>query len=163
MRLRLLGRFADDESRPIQLPTRKAGALLAYLGMSRDYSAGREELAALLWGGCSDQQARQSLRQALALLRKELVPSCFFAADARVVWLNCALWSINARDFEGLARSLKAEELARAARLFAGDFLSGLNIDEEAFEEWINGQRTRLQLAAGHASVRSLAVAVVRS
>jgi DNA-binding SARP family transcriptional activator len=71
MHLQLLGRFAvtrpDDES-PIQLPARKTRALLAYLGMSRDYTAGREELAALLWGGCSEQQARQSLRQALALV-----------------------------------------------------------------------------------------------
>ena len=153
MRMRLLGRFGiiamDGESTPIPLPTRKAGALLAYLGMSRDYAAGREELAALLWGECSDQQARQSLRQALALLRKELGPSRRFTADARMVRLDPALWSIDARDFEMLARSQKAEDLSRAASLFAGDFLAGLNIDEEAFEAWVNGQRTRLQLAAG--------------
>jgi DNA-binding SARP family transcriptional activator/TolB-like protein len=153
MRLRLLGRFGliplDGESIPIQLPTRKSGALLAYLGMSRDYSASREELAALLWGDCSDQQARQSLRQALALLRKELGPSRLFTADTQIVRLDPGLWSIDARDFEALARSQKAEDLSAAARLFAGDFLSGVNIDEEAFEEWLSGQRTRLQLAAG--------------
>ena len=154
MRMRLLGRFGlislDGESTPIQLPTRKSGALLAYLGMSRDYTASREELAALLWGDCSEQQARQSLRQALALLRKEFGPSHLFTADNQVVRLDPALWSIDARDFEALARSQKAENLAEAARLFAGDFLSGVNIDEEAFEEWVSTQRTRLQLAAGH-------------
>ena len=154
MRLRLLGRFGvialDGESTPIQLPTRKSGALLAYLGMSRDYGASREELAALLWGDCSDQQARQSLRQALALLRKELGPSHLFTADTQIVRLEPALWSIDARDFETLARSQKAEDLSGAARLFAGNFLSGVNIDEEAFEEWVGAQRTRLQLAAGH-------------
>jgi len=154
MRLRLLGRFGvislDGESTPIQLTTRKSGALLAYLGMSRDYTASREELAALLWGDCPDQQARQSLRQALALLRKELGPSHLFTADTQIVRLNPGLWSIDARDFETLARSQKAEDLCHAARLFAGDFLSGVNIDEEAFEEWVSAQRTRLQLAAGH-------------
>jgi TolB-like protein/DNA-binding SARP family transcriptional activator/Tfp pilus assembly protein PilF len=153
MRLRLLGRFGviavDGESRPVQLPTRKTGALLAYLGMSRDYTAGREELAALLWGDCSDQQARQSLRQALTLLRKELGPALLCTADAKVVRLDPSHWSIDARDFETLARSRHAEDLSRAARLFAGDFLSGFNIDEDAFEEWVNGQRTRLQRAAG--------------
>ena len=153
MRLRLLGRFGviplDGESTPIQLPTRKSGALLAYLGMSRDYTASREELAALLWGDCSDQQARQSLRQALALLRKELGPSHLCTADTRIVRLDPAHWSIDARDFETLARSQKAEDLSDAARLFAGDFLCGVNIDEEAFGEWLSGQRTRLQLAAG--------------
>jgi DNA-binding SARP family transcriptional activator/TolB-like protein len=153
MRLRLLGRFGvialDGEAKPIQLPTRKAGALLAYLGMSRDYAAGREELAALLWGDCSEQQARQSLRQALALLRKELGPAQLFTADAKVVRLDPSQWSIDARDFETLARSRNVEDLSHAARLFAGDFLSGFNIDEEPFEEWVKGQRTRLQFAAG--------------
>lgn len=153
LRLRLLGRFSvvvpDGESRPIQLSTRKAGALLAYLGMSRDYTAGREELAALLWGDSSDPQAKQSLRQALALLRKELGPAQLFTADATAVQLDPSQWSIDARDFETLARSRNAEDLARAARLFTGDFLAGFNIDEESFEEWVNGQRTRLQRAAG--------------
>jgi DNA-binding SARP family transcriptional activator len=124
--------------------------LLAYLGMSRDYTASREELAALLWGDCSDQQARQSLRQALALLRKELGSSRLFTADTRLVRLDPALWSIDARDFETLARSQKAEDLSDAARLLAGDFLAGVNIDQEGFEEWVSGQRTRLQHAAGH-------------
>jgi DNA-binding SARP family transcriptional activator/TolB-like protein len=152
MRLRLLGRLAvipDGRSSPVQLPTRKTGALLAYLGMSRDYSASREELAALMWGGCSDQQARQSLRQALALLRKELGSSALLTPDAKVVRLDPARWSIDARDFEVLARSLNADQLGRAVELFTGDFLSGLNLDDEAFAEWVSSQRTRLQQVAG--------------
>lgn len=151
MRLRLLGRLAvipDGDSGPIQLPTRKAGALLAYLAMSRDHSASREELAALLWGDCSDQLARQSLRQALALLRKELGSCALLTPDANVIGLDPAHWSIDAREFEVLARSPKAEDLCRAADLFAGDFLSGLNLDDETFAEWVGGQRTRLQRAA---------------
>jgi DNA-binding SARP family transcriptional activator/TolB-like protein/Tfp pilus assembly protein PilF len=151
MRLRLLGRFGvaapDDVSTSIQLPTKKTGALLAYLGMSSDYAASREELAALLWGGCTDQQARQSLRQALALLRKELA-SAVFMTDTKIVRLDPASWSIDAREFASLACSQNAEDLARAARSFTGDFLSGFIIEEEAFEEWVSDQRTRLQLAA---------------
>jgi len=153
MRLRLLGRLVvsslDDQSVPIALPTRKAGALLAYLAMSRDYAARREELATLLWGECSEQQARQSLRQALALLRKHLGPSLVIA-DAGMVRLDGELWSIDAREFEQLSRSTRAAELALAARLFTGDFLAGHHIDEDGIEEWVAGQRTRLQLAAAH-------------
>ncbi|SDM85137.1 BTAD domain-containing putative transcriptional regulator [Afipia sp. GAS231] len=151
MRLRLLGRFGvtapDSESTSIQLPTRKTGAVLAYLGMSRDYAASREELAALLWGGCTDQQARQSLRQALALLRKELAPDVFIT-DTKIVRLDPASWSIDAREFATFACAQSAEELARAARFFTGDFLSGFILEEEAFEEWVGGQRTHLQHAA---------------
>ncbi|WP_237866258.1 MULTISPECIES: tetratricopeptide repeat protein [Bradyrhizobium] len=153
MRLRLLGRLVvttiHDQSSAIALPTRKSGVLLAYLAMSRDYAAQREELATLLWGDCSDQQARQSLRQALAMLRKHLGPSLVIA-DAGVVRLDGELWSIDAREFEQLSRSTKAAELALAARLFTGDFLAGHHIDEEGIEEWVAGQRTRLQLAAAH-------------
>ncbi len=151
MRLRLLGRFgvaaASDESAAIQFPTKKTGALLAYLGMSSDYAASREELAALLWGGCSDQQARQSLRQALAFLRKELPPAVI-TIDTKIVRLDPASWSIDFRSFVSLVRSEDAEDLARAARSFTGDFLSGLILEEETFEEWISGQRTRLQHVA---------------
>jgi DNA-binding SARP family transcriptional activator/TolB-like protein/Tfp pilus assembly protein PilF len=148
LRLRLLGRFSvtrDGGDACLNLPTKKTGALLAYLGMSRDFAASREELAALLWGGCSDQQARQSLRQALALLRKEIGVANAFVADTRMVRLDPAYWSIDAREFVALARSSSADDLARAAQLLSGDFLTGLNIDEESFEEWVAEQRTRLQ------------------
>lgn len=151
MRLRLLGRFgvaaSDDESKPIQIATKKTRALLAYLGMSSDYAASREELAALLWGGCSDRQARQSLRQALTLLRKEL-PTSAFMTDTKIVRLDPASWSIDAREFASFAGSQNAEDLERAARLLTGDFLSGFILEEESFEEWVSAQRTRLQHAA---------------
>jgi DNA-binding SARP family transcriptional activator/TolB-like protein len=152
MYLRLLDRLSvytsELESIPIPLSTRKAGALLAYLGMRPDYTASREQLAALLWGGCSDQQARQSLRQALALLRKELGSPSFFTADAKIVRLAPELWTIDAREFETLSRSLDPRDLDRATRLFSGDFLADLNIDDEAFTDWVSAQRSRLQLAA---------------
>jgi DNA-binding SARP family transcriptional activator/TolB-like protein/Flp pilus assembly protein TadD len=151
LRLRLLGRFSvtrDGGDACLNLPTKKTGALLAYLAMSRDFAASREELAALLWGGCSDQQARQSLRQALALLRREIGVATALVADTRMVRLDPAHWSIDAREFVALARSSSADDLARAAQLLSGDFLTGLNIDEESFEEWVAEQRTRLQRAA---------------
>src|SRR5262245_36580800 len=98
LRLRLLGRVLisapDCEQTPIRLSTRKAGALLAFLAMSPDQTASREELATLLWGDCSEQQARQSLRQALALLRKELGDADAFGADTALVRLNPERWSV---------------------------------------------------------------------
>jgi len=153
MQLRVLGRLSVSGPRDgasILFSTKKVAALLAYLGMSKDFAASREALAALLWGDCAERQARQSLRQALALLRKDLGPSGCFTADATMVRLDGARWCVDAVEFERLARSSKAEDIARAVELFEGDFLDGLNIDEEAFDEWVNGQRMRLQRAAGH-------------
>src|SRR5207253_1704888 len=90
----------------------------------------------------------QSLRQALALLRKELGQPHFFAADTDVVRLQPGLWSVDACEFENLTQSSTAEDLERAGQLFGGEFLSGLNIEEEGFEEWVRGQRQRIQMAA---------------
>ena len=151
IRLRLLGRLAlayGDDPGPIRLSTRKAGALLAVVAMSPEQASTREQLAALLWGSCTDQQARQSLRQALALLRKELRWPHSLSTDTEVVRLLPGFWSIDAREFEALSKSHEPTELDRAARLFGGDFLSGLNIEEEGFEEWLREQRQRIQLAA---------------
>src|SRR4051794_29635973 len=99
IRLRLLGRLVltrGGKPAPIRLSTRKVGALVAYLAMSPDQAASRDELATLLWGNGSDPQARQSLRQALAFLRKDLGSSDCFVADTDMVRLAPGLWSVDA-------------------------------------------------------------------
>ena len=152
--VRLLGRFAligkPKSGDTIKLSTRKAGALLAYLAMKDDHTASREELATLLWGSCSEPQARQSLRQALASLRKELQCSeLLFFTDNETVRLQPELWSVDAREFDELTKSTISQELDRAGRLFGGEFLSGFNnINEEGFEDWLRTQRQRTQMAA---------------
>src|SRR5262245_30051206 len=52
--------------------TKKAQALLAYLGIRPGQSHPRDKLAALLWGERSDEQARGALRHALVALRRAL-------------------------------------------------------------------------------------------
>ena len=176
IRLRLLGRpvlTRGGDPTPIRLSTRKAGALVAYLAMSPDQVASREELATLLWGNCSDPQARQSLRQALASLRKDLGSKDlgsknlgsknlgskdlgskdlgspdFFTADTNMVGLKPGFWSVDALEFESLSKSQDPGDLDKAATLFCGDFLAGLNIEEDGFAEWVRAQRVRTQLAA---------------
>jgi DNA-binding SARP family transcriptional activator/tetratricopeptide (TPR) repeat protein len=149
IRLRLLGRLAlaRGNDLPVRLSTRKAGALIAYLAMQEDQAASRAELATLLWGSCSDPQARQSLRQALAFLRKDLGAPDFFTAGPDVVRLKAGHWCVDARELEILSKSLDPRELQRAAERFGGDFLAGLNIEEDAFIEWVRAQRARSQLA----------------
>jgi hypothetical protein len=120
IRLRLLGRpvlTRGDDPAPLRLSTRKVRALLAYLAMSADQAASREELATLLWGECSDQQARQSLRQALAFLRKGLGSPDFLTADTDMVRLARGLWSVDALEFEELSKSSDRNgQHGRAAR-----------------------------------------------
>ena len=155
IRVRLLGGFeivrGDETSRPLRLSTKKVCALAAFLVMSRKQTATRAELATLLWGSCPDQQARQSLRQALVLLRKDLgSPNALFA-DKEVVRLHPGAWSVDALEFEASADSTDLEDLERAVELFGGEFLAGLAIDEEGFDDWLQAQRNRTHAAAGRA------------
>jgi DNA-binding SARP family transcriptional activator len=141
IRVRLLGAVEivrdDAGSIPIRVSTKKVYALIAFLAMSRNQAATREQLATLLWGSCSDQQARQSLRQALVLLRKDLGSANVLFADKETVRLQPGAWSIDALDFEQLADGATLDQLERAVALFRGEFLAGFVLDEEGFGEWL--------------------------
>ncbi len=82
--INVLGHFRiERQAQSIQLPTRKAEALLAYLVL-HPQPHGREKLAALFWGDSSDTEARNSLRNALAGLNKKLGHDLLLADRQRV-------------------------------------------------------------------------------
>src|SRR4051812_31170459 len=72
LQLELFGGFRATigRDRSCRLPTRRAEALLAYLAMPAGRFHSRDRLAALLWGNAPEALARQSLRQALASIRR---------------------------------------------------------------------------------------------
>src|SRR5437764_15155483 len=56
----------------VTVSAKKSQALLAYLGIKPSQRISREKIATLLWSSTGPDQARQSLRQTLSTLRKEL-------------------------------------------------------------------------------------------
>lgn len=70
--LRLLGglEIRTADGRDLTPPGRKLRALVACLALSPPMGWSREQLSALLWGDRDERQARASLRQALAELRR---------------------------------------------------------------------------------------------
>jgi TolB-like protein/DNA-binding SARP family transcriptional activator len=148
--IHLLGGFevTTGDGRPVRISTRKARALLACLAMRAAQQAAREELASLLWEDCTEQQARQSLRQVLLTLRKELPDAGLLLADSNRVWLAQGRWEPDAPAFERLASSDDLRDLATACALFKGTFLAGFHLREEAFEAWLAGERRRVEAAA---------------
>ena len=71
--IRLLGELsAHRAGHPTRLSTRKATALLAVLALRPGAVLARERLCGLLWSRSAPEQARASLRQALAQLRRDL-------------------------------------------------------------------------------------------
>src|SRR5574341_445069 len=112
IRLYLLGSFRlEREGRTTHLRTRKVESLFAYLALFSEAHT-REKLAALLWGDSTDEQARHSLRTALAALRKELGDEILIT-DRETVQLNPdpPLW-VDALEFQAQANKFLTPSLS---------------------------------------------------
>ena len=148
--LALLGGFkAEVDGRVLDgLPTRKTRALLAILATSPDYLQPRERLATMLWERSAEEQARASLRQTLASVRKVLSEAGaddVLKADSNSVWLDGGRCDVDALEFESLLEEDRSDSLDQACSLYCGDFLLGLSLREDSFEEWLVHQRRRYQ------------------
>jgi DNA-binding SARP family transcriptional activator len=91
LNLVLFGSFhATLGARPVELPLKKAQALLAFLALAPGHRCARERLAGLLWSDTPDEQARNSLRQTLFAIRSALgrTSARYLAGDAASVWLE---------------------------------------------------------------------------
>jgi DNA-binding SARP family transcriptional activator/predicted ATPase len=143
--VRVLGGFeAVVAGRPLAIPSKKLQALLAYVALARGRPVAREALADLLWGAVPTDQARDSLRQALAALRKALGPARDVLVTERdEVGLKTGGVDVDALAFEAALSQRDATGLGRAVELYRGDLLAGLVVREEAFEDWLAGERAR--------------------
>ncbi len=73
LEIRLLGRFEVRlDGVMLEIPSRPAQALLAYLALNAGTAQRREKLAGLLWPDASEDNARTYLRQALWRLRSAI-------------------------------------------------------------------------------------------
>ncbi len=134
--LNLLGGFQawlDGEPIP-NFTSDKTRALLAYLVVEALRPHRRESLCALLWPNATDSLARQSLSQALSVLRKVLRDNDdarpFLLADRDTVQFN--------------PRSDYALDTD-----YRGPFLDGFTLpDADGFDEWVLVQREALQREA---------------
>jgi len=143
---------------PVSLPA-KARALLAYLGIRPGQSHPRDKLAALLWGGRSDDQARDGLRHVLVALRRALAG--IDPPPLRIEGHGLALHSIgvevDAVTFEQRSADGTPPALEEAAELYRGDLLLGFSVNEPLFEEWLVTERERLREMAVEGLTRLLA------
>jgi DNA-binding SARP family transcriptional activator/TolB-like protein len=154
LKLYLLGGFGvvddSEQARPVRISTRKGRALLGYLAMRPDNRATREQLADLLWSDCVDAQARHSLRQCLLQLRRDLgaVDAEMLILTGDDVTLQSQKIFVDATEFQSLAASDLSDDLRRASALYRGELLEGLSVDVEAFDQWLQSERRRLESSA---------------
>jgi TolB-like protein len=143
LQVRLLGGFdlQSGAGRDVPPPGRKVRALMACLALPPGKSWPREKLMALLWSDRGDEQARASLRQALAELRRSLGEPSPLRTDDGAVSLDPTTITVDAIAFEQL---MKVERLGEAAALYRGPLLDGHGVRDDAFEDWLRGERARL-------------------
>ena len=147
LKIRLLGQFnVEAEGQALELPSRPAQSLLAYLVLHAGMAQRREKLAELFWPEAPESNARRNLRHALWRVRK-LLGICpqtrrdYLSADdltlmfdaTTTYWLDVAALERKSSDSEPV------ERLLEIVSLYRGELLPGF------YEDWILLERERLQ------------------
>jgi len=153
MRLELLGDLLirSGDGALVTIGAKKSQALLAYLAMKPAQHVSREKLAGLLWSSTGPDQARQSLRQTLSTIRKELSQIApkqkTLIEEGDLLCLDRSV-SCDVPELESLININTETSLKQAIELYRGDFLEGFSINEERFDQFVVGERDRLHRLA---------------
>ncbi len=146
LEVRLLGQFSVTlAGAPVDISSRPAQSLLAYLLLNAGADHRREKLAGLIWPDVPEANARRNLRQALwhirrALKDSEQAPRYLLADEISVTlggqsdyWLDTAILDRSAGE------DASPEELIGAVTVYHGELLPGF------YEEWVVLEREHLQ------------------
>ena len=147
LRVGLLGApRVELEGTPIDVPSRKAVALLAYLAVTGGQS--REALATLLWPESDHERARTALRKELSALNRELGDDCLVSSRSQVALQGDV--EVDVRAFRAALRRAEAhshasdvgcvvclDALTDADGWYRDEFLSGFGVrNSSAFDDW---------------------------
>jgi len=160
--LTLLGGFHArfETGAAVKVPTHQYRALLAYLALPPGRAHPRDKLVALLWDDLPRTQGRTRLRQAILAIRRSLgrAADAALAIEADTIALRDEAVTVDAVEFQRLARGNDGAALERAAARYSGDLLAGLPVRESPFDEWLGAERLRLADLAIQVLGRLLAV-----
>ncbi len=147
-------------SRVKDFPTEKVKLLFCYLVLFQRVPHTRHVLAGLLWGNCTELNARHSLSTAIWRLRQWLSdlpvkPSAYLSIeDKQIVFKTPSASWLDVAEFEERIRSARqagaaspnsASALHRAVELYRGELLEG------CYADWCLAERNRLHELYLHA------------
>src|SRR5918995_531532 len=173
----------EHDGVPVEVDTRKAIALAAYLAVTGQIQT-RDALAGLLWPEYSQSRARAALRRTLSSLGKARAEG-WLRADRESVGLDDAIWVDVARFHDLLAECKEHGHpesevcpdcllpLTEAVALYRNDFMAGFGLrDSVAFDDWQFFQSESLRkelagtlerLARGRAALGEWEVAIAHA
>ncbi|MDX1394422.1 MAG: BTAD domain-containing putative transcriptional regulator, partial [Gemmatimonadota bacterium] len=135
----------DVAARVLSQPKRLG--LLAYLLLLRPRGIHlRESLFPIFWPESSEPNARLSLNQSLAFLRRELGSDAIVSHGRTAVEVPRSLVHC---DVLMLEEAVEEDRLEEGLRLYRGEILPGLHVSRSRqFERWLDGERDRLRALA---------------
>ena len=151
LHINLLGQFKIlANNTPLDLPSRPAQSLLAYLCLNAGTVHRRETLAGMLWPDTTDSNARSYLRQALWRIRKAFeesdVPcdSYLDITDLSISFHQNSNYWLDANMVLKPVEEQSTQELMENLQHYTGELLPGF------YDEWILPERDRFQAVYHH-------------
>jgi non-specific serine/threonine protein kinase len=149
LKIRLLGQFdLKRNGVSIEVPSRSAQSLIAYLVLNTGISHRREKLAGLFWPDTTEANARSYLRKALWQARKSLAADTksgkeyLLVDDISISFNPNANYLLDADSLGGKpTEAISIEELIDAVSAYKGELLPGF------YDEWVTLERERLRSA----------------
>ncbi|GIW35827.1 BTAD domain-containing putative transcriptional regulator [Meiothermus sp.] len=123
------------EDRELDLP-RKAVALLAFLALEGRQP--RHRLVELLWGGHAESRGQHNLRQTLYRLSNSPLGAYILAGREQLELVGFGL------DVQRFLAQVEAQHWPEALATYKGEFLQGLELEEETYSDWLRRWRERL-------------------
>jgi DNA-binding SARP family transcriptional activator len=138
----------EHDGVPVEVDTRKAIALVAYLAVTKR-SHTRDALAGLLWPEYNQTRSRAALRRTLSSLGKARAEGWLQADREGVALAHDAIW-VDVDQFQDLLAECRNHghtdqevcpeclpPLTEAAELYRDDFMAGFGLrDSLAFDDW---------------------------
>lgn len=159
LEVRLLGSFdVKYKRKQIQIASRPAQSLFAYLILSAGTAHRREKLAGLLWPDSLEETARDNLRHALWRLRKSLPSSkqpkaeYLITDDLSITFNASAEYWFDATELEKLSETASADELIAVLSTYQGELLPGF------YDEWVVLEREHLSSIFEHHMARLMSL-----
>ncbi|MEO0990663.1 MAG: winged helix-turn-helix domain-containing protein, partial [Pseudomonadota bacterium] len=146
--IKLFGKFSvhDAQGNPIAIAGSKTQGLLAFLALNAELPPTRDRIISLFWGERFNDQARQSLRQALRKLRQLLddAEGEALVVDQERIGLNPAVVEVDVEAFVSAASQGDLATTRAAAAMLTGPMLDGLYGMQPEFDDWLALERQRI-------------------